>query len=128
MEFPFNYESKDCKFLGMKLHRRDRKLLLSWKLYVPVFTSIYRPNYVSILNFIDPETSVFKTENLHSGIFTFLEIQSDIELYYFLHNGNILKLSYLWEYHQYKPGANDVRGAMNGLGFSFVFKFNKSNP
>jgi hypothetical protein len=128
MEFPFNYESKDCKFLGMKLHRRDRKLLLSWKLYVPVFTSIYRPNYVSILNFIDPETSVFKTENLHSGIFTFLEIQSDIELYYFLHNGNILKLSYLWEYHQYRPGTNDVQGAMNGLGFSFVFKFNKSNP
>ncbi|NOX46792.1 MAG: hypothetical protein GXO89_07425 [Chlorobi bacterium] len=127
MEFPFSYKGKDFKFLRMKLHRRDRQLLLSWKLYVPVFTSIYRPNYVSILNFIDPETSIFNTNNLHSGIFTFLEIQSDIELFYFLHNGNILKLSYLWEYHQYKPGENEVQGAINGLNFSFVFKFNKSN-
>ena len=125
MEFPFSYKSKDCKFLGMNLHRRDRNLRLSWQLYLPVFTSIYRPNYVTILNFIDPETPVFNSNNLDSGIFTFLEIQSNIDLYYYLQNGNMLKLTYLWEYHQYKPGYNNVQGAMNGFSFSFVFKFNK---
>lgn len=125
LEFPFSYKSKDCKFLGMNFHRRDRNLRLSWQLYIPVITSIYRPSYVTILNFIDPETPRVNSNNIHSGIFTYFEIQSNIDLYYFLHNGNMLKLSYLWEYHQYKPGTNNVQGAINGLNFSFIFKFNK---
>ncbi len=125
MEFPFSYKSKDFKFLGLKLHRRDRDLRLNWKLYFPVFTSIYRPGYVVVPNFIDPETELFTSENLKTGIFTFLQIQSEINLHYLLHNGNMLRLSYLWEYYQYKPGNNNVQGAINGFRFSFVFKFNK---
>ena len=125
IELPFSYKSKDFKFLGLKFHRRDRDLRLSWKLYVPVFTSIYRPGYVVVSNFIDPETELFYSENLKTGIFTFLQIQSEINLHYILHNGNILRFSYLWEYYQYRPGSNNVQGAMNGLSFGFLFKFNK---
>ena len=125
IEFPFSYKSKDFKFLGLKFHRRDRDLRLSWKLYLPVFTSIYRPGYVVVPNFIDPETELYNSDNLKTGIFTFLQIQSEINLHYQLHNGNMLRFSYLWEYYQYKPGSNNVQGAMNGLSFSFMFKFNK---
>ncbi|MBC8488792.1 MAG: hypothetical protein H8D45_22450 [Bacteroidetes bacterium] len=126
-EFPFSYKSKDCKLLGMKLRRRDRDLRLSWQLYFPVFTSIYRPGYVTIINFADPETPLINPDNLKTGLFTYFHISSEVELYYKLHNGNMLKLTYLWEFHQYNPGYNKVQGAMNGLYFSFVFKLNNKN-
>ena len=125
-EFPFSYSSKDFKFLGLKMHRRDRDLVLSWQLFIPVFTSVYRPGYVTILNFADPETSLFVPENLKTGIFTYFHVSSEVELFYKLHNRNMLKLTYLWEFYQYDPGYNKVQGAINGLYFSFVFKFNKN--
>ena len=124
IEFPFGYKSKDCKFLGMNFHRRDRDLRLSWQLFIPVIGAIYRPGYVTITNFSNPDEPVFNSENLHTGIFKYLQISSKVELFYILHNRNMLKLSYGWEYHQYNPGYNKVQGAINGIYFSFVFKFN----
>lgn len=125
-ELPFSYQSKDFKFLGMKFHRRNRKLRLSWQMYLPVLTTIYRPNYVSILNFADPETSLVNSENFKSGLFTYFQFHSELELYYILHNNNMLKLSYLWEFHQYDPGYNKVQGALNGIYFSFILRLNNN--
>ncbi len=124
IEFPFGHKSKDCKFLGMRLHRRDRRYRLSWQIYLPVAGMIYRPGYVTVTNFSDPEEKLFNGDNLKGGIFRFFQINSTVELFYILHNGNMLKLSYLWEYHQYNPGYNKVQGALNGIYFSFIFRFN----
>lgn len=125
IEFPFGYKSKDCKFLGMKFHRRDRQYRLSWQLYLPVIGTIYRPGYVTITNFSNPDEPVFNANNLSTVVFKFLQISSNVELFYLLHNGNMLKLSYLWEYYQFNPGFNKVQGALNGVYFSFIFKFNE---
>jgi hypothetical protein len=124
IEFPFGYKSKECKFLGMKFRRRDRQYRLSWQIYMPVAGSVFRPGYVSITNFSAPEESVFNSTILQTGVFKYFELSSNIELFYLLHNGNMLKLSYLWEYYQFNPGFNKVQGALNGVYFSFVFKFN----
>lgn len=124
IEFPFGYKSRECKFLGMKFRRRDRQYRLSWQVYLPVVGTIFRPGYVSITNFSNPEESVFNSAVLKTGVFKYFEISSNIELFYILHNGNMLKLSYLWEYYQFNPGFNKVQGALNGVYFSFVFKFN----
>ncbi len=124
IEFPFGHQSKECKFLGMKFRRRYRQYRLSWQLYMPVAGSIFRPGYVSITNFSAPEESVFNSTILQTGVFKYFELSSNIELFYILHNGNMLKLSYLWEYYRFNPGFNKVQGALNGIYFSFVFKFN----
>lgn len=126
IELPFSYKSKEVKFLGMNFNRRDRDLRLSWQMYLPVFTSIYRPNYVSILNFADPDIPLINPDNLKAGLFTYFQFRSKIELYYMLHNGNMLKLSYLWEFYQYNPGYNKVQGALNGAYFSFIFRLNNN--
>jgi hypothetical protein len=126
MELPFSYKSKKVKFLGMNFNRRDRDLRLSWQMYIPVFTSIYRPNYVSILNFADPDVPLINPDNFKAGIFSYFQFRSKLELFYILHNGNQLKLSYLWEFYQYNPGYNKVQGALNGAYFSFIFRLNNN--
>lgn len=124
-EFPFSWKSRTTKFLWMNLHRRDRNLRLSWQLSTPVLSYLIRPTYVTITNFIDFEnrTSI-SNEQTSGGIFVPLNLRSQTELFYILHNQNMFKLSYIWNFYHHDPGYNKVQTAFHGVAFSFIFKFN----
>jgi hypothetical protein len=124
-EFPFGYKNKDCKFLGINFHRRDRDLRLSWQLSMPIASYLIRPTYVTITNFIDPDLQTKITpDHTTGGFFIPFNIRSQTELYYILHNQNMLKISYIWNFYSHDPGYNKVQSAYHGFLFSFVTKFN----
>ena len=125
-ELPLRYSSKKVKLWFMKFNRRDRDLRLSWQLSTPVLSYLVRPTFVTITNFIDPELQASITpDNTDTGFFVPLNLRSQTELYYILHNQNMLKLSYIWNFYHYNPGYNKVQSAYQGFLFSFIFKFNQ---
>jgi hypothetical protein len=124
-EIPFSWKSSEFKFLGMNFRRRDRNLRLSWQLSTPVVSFIIRPSYVTITNFIDPELQAkITSEHISGGLFVPFNLRSQTELYYMLHNQNMFKLSYVWNFYSHDPGYNKVQSAFHGLYFAFIFKFN----
>jgi hypothetical protein len=125
IEFPFSWKSSSSKFLWMKINRRNRDLRLSWQLSTPVISYLIRPTYVTITNFIDPDLRTkISDEQTTGGIFVPFNLRSQTELYYILHNQNMFKLSYIWNFYHHDPGYNKVQTAFHGLTFSFIFKFN----
>jgi len=126
-ELPFGYKASRFKFLFMNLKRRDRNLWLSWQLSMPVLSLMLRPTYVTITNFIDPDLRTAVTsDHTDGGLFVPLNIRSQTELFYELHNGNLFKLAYIWNFYHHDPGYNKVQSAFHAVSFSFVFKFNQN--
>lgn len=124
-ELPFRWNAKDVKFWFMNFKRRDRDLRLSWQLSMPVVSLMIRPSYVTITNFIDPALQARITnDHVTGGFFVPFNIRSQTELYYVLHNQNMLKLSYIWNFYSHDPGYNKVQSAFHGLLFSMILKFN----
>jgi len=125
IELPFGYKSTQFKFLGLNFKRRARDLRLSWQLSTPVFSFMIRPTYVTITNFIDPELQTkITSDHTDGGIFIPLNLRSQTELFYKLHNGNMFKLAYIWNFYSHDPGYNKVMSAFHAFCFSFIFKFN----
>lgn len=124
-ELPFSWKGRTYRFLGKDRNRRHRDLRLSWQLSTPVVSLLVRPTYVTITNFIDPELQAKITnEHISGGFFVPFNIRSQTELYYVLHNQNMFKLSYVWNFYSHNPGYNKVQSAFHGLYIAFIFKFN----
>jgi len=127
-ELPFSWKGRSYKFLGMDCKRRSRNLLVSLQLSTPVVSLLIRPTYTTITNFIDPELQTKITnEHISGGLFVPFNLRSQTELYYILHNQNMFKLTYVWNFFSHDPGYNKVQSAFHGLHFAFVFKFNNKN-
>lgn len=124
-EIPFSWKGKQVKIWFIKFNRRDRDLRFSWLLSMPLVSMIVRPTYVTITNFIDPEQqSSLQKEHFTGGVLVPFAIRSQAELYYTLHNQNMLKLSYVWNFMSHDPGYNKVQTAFHGVQLAFVFKLN----
>ena len=124
-ELPFSWKGRKYRFLGKDRNRRDRNLRLSWQLSTPVVSLLIRPTYVTVTNFIDPELQAkITSEHISGGLFVPFNLRSQTELYYILHNQNMFKLSYVWNFYSNDPGYNKVQSAFHGLYFAFIFKFN----
>lgn len=128
-EFPMHYDAKQLKLWFIKINRRDRDLRLNWQFSTPIVGYIIRPTYVTVTNFIDPDlqTSINPGQTAF-GLFIPVNLRSQTELYYMLHNQNMLKLSYIWNFYSYDAGFNKVQSASHGFLLSFVFKFNYKSP
>jgi hypothetical protein len=125
IELPFSWESRELKFWFLKINRRDRDLRLSWQLSMPLASFMIRPTYVTITNFIAPELQTkITSEHMNGGILIPLNIRSQTEISYILHNQNMIKLGYIWNFYSHDPGFNKVQSAFHGFVFSFIFKFN----
>jgi hypothetical protein len=126
-EFPFGHKSGTVKVWFIKFNRRDRDLRLSWQLSVPVVSFMIRPTYVTITNFIAPDMRTKITaDHTGGGLLIPFNIRSQTELYYTLHNRNMLKIGYTWNFYHHDPGYNKVQSAFHGVMFSYIFKFNNN--
>ncbi|MEZ5195733.1 MAG: hypothetical protein R2764_04870 [Bacteroidales bacterium] len=124
-EIPFSWQGKKVKIWFMKFNRHDRDLRFSWQLSMPLVSMMVRPTYVTITNFIDPDQqSALRQEHITGGVIVPFAIRSQAGLYYTLHNQNMLKLGYVWNFMSHDPGYNKVQTAFHGVQLAFVFKFN----
>lgn len=125
-EFPFSYKARKVKIWFMKFNRRDRDLRLSFQTSLPIVNYLVRPTYVTVTNFIDPELqSAITKDHTYGGFFVPFSIRTNTELFYILHNQNMLKLSYAWTFFSHNPGYNKVQTATHNFMFSYIFKFNQ---
>jgi len=97
----------------------SRNLLLSYNLQMPVLSYLMRPNYVTMMNYVDPKANYLKTILSNGSIVTankLFRINSILDLAFCLENNNRIKLSYLWDY--YLCNTANI-SAMNQYGFTF---------
>jgi hypothetical protein len=124
-EFPFGHKARHVKIWFMNFNRRDRDLRLSFQASLPLVNFLVRPTYVTVTNFIDPELqSAITSDNMYGGFLIPFSVRTHTELYYILHNQNMLKLSYGWNFFSHDPGFNKVQTATHSFLFSYIFKFN----
>jgi len=124
-EFPFSHKARKVKIWFMNFNRRDRDLRLSFQLSLPLVNFLVRPSYVTVTNFIDPELQrAITSDHFHGGFIEPFSLRTQTELYYILHNQNMLKLTYGWNFFHHDPGYNKVQTAGHSFLFSYIFKFN----
>ncbi|MDN5212416.1 hypothetical protein QQ020_10180 [Fulvivirgaceae bacterium BMA12] len=102
-----------------------RKMTLSYQLDLPVVTHVIRPNYLNIYNYIDPENDWLEerlrdSDWLLPGKFT--SINSQISLTYPIKAGNMVRLSYGWEYYSLNNKLK-ARNASHDIALALLFNF-----
>lgn len=119
---PLISAGKEFSFEG---HNGTRRLLLNASLSVPVVNLIVRPPFNTIEDFVNLDSN-FSMQRIKVASFgKFILLNSQVNLTYYLQNGNSFMLNYLWYFYNYYPDVNNLRGVAGHLSFSFVFKLNK---
>lgn len=108
--------------------KKHREFKLQYIVSVPVFTALLRPGYVTINDFADDKSLAIETENTRFVSFDHLFlIKNRFTLYYILHNENMIKFNYSFDYFSYYPNYNPVKGFHSTYMLSLVFRFNNHN-
>jgi hypothetical protein len=126
----FNTFHKGGKMdLGLfSMSKRPREFKFQYAAAVPVFTALLRPGFVTINDFVDDNSLTMEPENTSFVSFNHLfVIKNRFTLYYILHNENMIKFNYNFDYFSYYRGYNPVKGFHSGFMLSLVFRFNNHN-
>jgi hypothetical protein len=94
------HEQSAGKFLFIRRNSGTRYLKLSSQLSLPLLHSVWRPDYAYIDDFSDGDADVYRNNVLNFGG---LRLHWRSDAYYYLLNGNALRLSYAWD-AQRSPG------------------------
>jgi len=108
----------------VSLKKRERNLKFQYILSIPVISSVLRPGYVTISDFVDINTLPIKLENIKITSFNhYFLMKNKFIVYYVLHNNNMLKLSYGFNYFSLYRNYNPVKGMYSTFMASIVFRF-----
>lgn len=94
LNWRLSHEQSAGKFLFIKRRKGTRHMKLSTQLSLPLLHSVWRPDYAYIDDFSDGDADVFNNNKLRFGG---LRLQWRSDFYYYLLNGNALRLTYLWD-------------------------------
>lgn len=108
--------------------KKHREFKFQYIVSIPVLTALLRPGYVTINDFADEKSLTIETENTRfvSLDHLFL-IKNRFTLYYILHNENMIKFSYNFDYFSYYRNYNPVKGFHSTYMLALVFRFNNHN-
>lgn len=103
---------------------KERNLKFQYGLSVPVITCIVRPGFATIHDFVDDNSIAIDKRNIQVVSFEHMFlIKNRFTLYYSLHNNNMLKLNYDFNYFSYYNHFNPVKGLSSAVTLSIVFCF-----
>ncbi len=104
---------------------KDREMKLVFSVIIPVVSEAYRPDYSVIDDFVDGARKVIDLKRLTFTTFNrYVSATCKFEVFYYLHNRNMFKFGYNWNYYNYTPAFNPVTSVNGSLTFSIVFRFN----
>ncbi len=114
-------KSKEKKILWLiKYRRKEKKYLLSFKTGIPIYSFIYRPGFTNPGNATQPEL-LLPGYKMYGKVFS--GMNTNISLARILFNGNMIKLSYNWDFFTSgKYSLNRLDTSKHTLLFSLVFK------
>jgi hypothetical protein len=106
---------------------RKRALKLSASLAVPVVSEVLRPSYSTIDDFVNGQSNNINIKQMKLETFhTYFSTLAQFQLFYYLHNQNMLKFAYNWYYFNYYPPVNGVKGVEGSFSLSIVFRLNNN--
>ena len=104
---------------------RNREMKLVFSAFFPIVSEAYRPDYSVIDDFVDGNRKVFDLQRLTFVTFDkYASVTAKMEVFYYLHNRNMFKFGYNWNYYSYSSSFNTVRSENGCLSFSIIFRFN----
>lgn len=107
-----------------KVLEKERKLRLQYGISLPVVNAILRPGYATIHDFVDDNSLAIEQKNIRIVSFEHMFlIKNRFTVYYNLHNNNMLKLNYDFNYFSYYKQFNPVKGFSSAVTLSIVFSF-----
>jgi hypothetical protein len=111
--------------LGLfSVNKRDRSFKFQYGLTIPVFTTLLRPGFITISDFVNENNLMVEMENIKFVSFDRLfVIKNKFNFYYILHNNNMLKFNYVFNYYSYYQNLNPVKGFNSAFFVSIVFRF-----
>ena len=112
------------KFLFIKYKRNPRVALLSYQLNIPIVHNSLRNGFAYIGNESLDTSPLFKEYELKA--FNGLRFCSELSYTRQMQNGNMWRLSYLWDAYTSGKGNNRFELANHILEFSLLFHLNKN--
>lgn len=102
-----------------------KSFLAAYDLDIPLIAYIVRPLYLNRIEFIDPENNFINDAFAAGRMVTvnrYLRFNSRLSLSYPLQNGNMIRLSYHWDFYTMKT-INRVYAANNMLSLVIMFNY-----
>ena len=103
---------------------KERTLIASWSLRLPLFSYSLRPNYSGAFDINDQaeiQQDVFDNREWVS-MNKFFRFNSQLMLTYPIKNGNLLQLGYEWDFYTLRT-THQVNAAMHSIVFSRTFQW-----
>jgi hypothetical protein len=120
--------SLDAQQINLGLFRyplKDREMKFVFTTLLPVVSEAYRPDYNVIDDFVGGKRKVVEMKRLSLVTLNkYVSSTCKIELFYYLHNRNMFKFGYNWNFYRYTPAFNPVVSVNGSLTFSIIFRFN----
>ncbi|WNJ18961.1 hypothetical protein [Pontibacter sp. G13] len=105
---------------------KTRKWRLATQLSLPILNVALRPDYVVIEDFSSGRSNPLAGDGFEVAFWGKVNrLQWLTEGYYYLNNGNALRVSYQWDGYNSRIGENDSAAGIHGLTFSILFHLNK---
>lgn len=109
------------KFLFIRQREGLRHIKLSSQLSLPILNSVWRPDYAYIDDFSDGDADVFANNKLNFGG---LRLQWRSDAYYYLLNGNALRLTYLWDAQRSADAINRLELGHHQMVLGIMIRLN----
>jgi hypothetical protein len=115
-----------------KLFKKQRSILLTYQLAIPLLAGVARPPFNSIRKIHDGLGNVYQNSITQEVItqyklYTlnhFLAVYSNVELQYFIKNGNRLALQYFWNFENFNKKNSAYKVSQTGIQLSFYTRLN----
>lgn len=109
------------RFLFIRRNAGIRHVKFSSQLSLPLLHSVWRPGYAYIEDFSDGDANIYANNKLDFGGIRF---QWRTDGYYYLLNGNALRLTYLWDAQRSPGEINRLELGHHQLLFGLLFRLN----
>lgn len=109
----------------MQFRIGKKRWTYSSRISLPVLSWGARPDYLNLYPFIDPEEDLFSDAFANGKWVSFGDFFRIIwrhELYYPIKGGNVLKLTYDWQYFS-ANFTEDIKAGSHGIYFSILLNF-----
>ncbi|MCB0700934.1 MAG: hypothetical protein H6551_05285 [Chitinophagales bacterium] len=113
---------KKLLFIKYKLHPRVQ--LISYQLNVPVMNNVLRNGYAYIANESIGEIPLF--QEYEYKVFSGLRFSSELSYTNQMHNGNMWRVSYIWDAYKAGKSFNRFEMANHIVEMSLLFHLNKN--
>ena len=123
------YFKGNIRTINDKQYKYPPDLKFSFDFSLPLIGGYVKPMYHGFSDIVDPGAQAVSSDSLVHGASIFkgmLIIETRLNADYLLKNGNSLRLTYWWKFHEFKNESYLYQYAIQGISFAFIFRLDKN--